>query len=594
MSDDFTPLLQSVLNLCWLTCESSELNAEELMRSGGVSLLSSLCSRCVSVISKSAPPSDQLAVIISKIMCTFASMASFESAREEIGKYDQILVDAVTCCCLEKAYNSVHSSMKFIYSASANRVLRDRLILHGALGALIPRIFEYDESLNSSQEKSEGSFKFLGNSNGDFFNQQASLNTIAIESVRVLSKLLSDSPNNQDSEKVCVEDSIDASGLGVAAMKALLTPSILKMIRKGEPDVSLQIVNGSIQSPIVFWIPCMTKQALEFVEENGELRGEKSLRDAALFRHKNLVGEPFIAGVYARIFVSSRNLAGVDEIGFCKDIVKSLHRLEHMSESDLVNGRVKCCQGASAFEYPDDILECQAGESIDDMRARNALICLQALNTLLDCSPKLLGLLSTTTSMEPLETILLPGASLGNHGQSWPYVGDWNEEVPKKSFFMKNVDLVQATELCLSVFRKLASNSKCIHAMATVSRLTLLCWMIHRPPSQDILKLSCEIFNMLSGEDKTSYFCAEAGGAIFLLHFAVEPLPADANEELRRIVLPLKEMAIQSICKVCENSLHGQKCVLFLRTLIPTGLLIKILVSFLAPVKYKTICWELG
>eukprot|EP00890_Picochlorum_soloecismus_P001518 jgi/Picsp_1/2367/NSC_05830-R1_dnaj homolog subfamily c member 13 len=600
MSADFTPLLQSVLKLCWLTCKSSDLNAEELMRSGGVSLLSSLCSRCVSVISKTAPPSDQLAIIISTIMHTFASMANFRSAREEIEKYNQLLVDAVTCCCLEKAYNAAHSSMKFVYSASANPVLCDRFILYGVLGALIPRMFSYDESLNSSQEKSEDSFRFLGNSNGDFFNQQASLNAIAVESVRVLSKLLSDSPKNEVSEKGCSEDAMDASGLGIAAMKALLTPSITNLIRKGEPDVSLQTLNGSIQSPIVFWIPCMTNQVLEFVKETGELRGEKSLRDAALFRHKNLVGEPYIAGVYARIFVSSRNLSGIDEIGFCKDLVKSLHRLEHITELDLVNGRVNCFQGSSVVEYPDDILECQTGEAFDDMRARNVLICLQALNSLLDCSPKLLGLLSTTASMEPLETILLPGASLGNQGQYWPCVSNWNEEVPINSFFMRNTDLVQATELCLSVFRKLASNSKCLHAMATISRLTLLCWMIHRPASKDVLTLSCEIFNMLSGEDKTSYFCAETGGTIFLLHFALETLPADTNEGVRQIVLPLKEMAIQSICKVCSNPLYGQKCILSLRSLIPTGLLIKMLeddpqtalLAFKSECKTPEIIWD--
>lgn len=550
------------------------------MRSGGVSLLSSLCSRCVSVISKSAPPSDQLAIIISTIMYTFASMANFQSAREEIEKYDQLLVDAVNCCCLEKAYNAAHSSMQFIYSASTNPVLRDELILHGALGALIPRIFRYEESLSSSPEKSEDSFRFLGNANGDFLNQQASLNTIAIEAVRVLSKLLSDSRQSGNSGKSCPEEAVDASGLGIAAMKALLTPSITRLIRRAEPDVSLQTLNGSIESPIVFWIPCMTNQVLEFIKEIGELRGEKSLRDAALFRHKNLVGEPYIAGVYARIFVNSRNLSGIDEIGFCKDLVKSLHKLEHITELDLINERVNCCQGSSVAEYPDDILECQTGETFDDMRARNTSICLHALNSLLDCSPKLLGLLSTTASMEPLETILLPGASLGNQGHSWPYASNWNEEVSINSFFHRNTDLVEATELCLSVFRKLASNSKCIHAMATNSRLALLCWMIHRPPSKDILKLSCEIFNMLCGEDKTSYFCAEAGGIIFLLHFALEALPADANEEVRQMVVPLKELAIQSICKVCSNPLHGQKCVLSLGSLIPTGLLIKVLVSY--------------
>ena len=44
------------MELCWLTCVSSELNGAELCRAGGVPVLGALAQRCATVLPRDALP----------------------------------------------------------------------------------------------------------------------------------------------------------------------------------------------------------------------------------------------------------------------------------------------------------------------------------------------------------------------------------------------------------------------------------------------------------------------------------------------------------------------------------------------------------
>lgn len=77
-------LLQAALELCWLTCVSSQLNGEELARAGGVATLGHLLSRCAAVLPVDAAPHVPAAVIATHTLRTFAGMAAFAHARNEL------------------------------------------------------------------------------------------------------------------------------------------------------------------------------------------------------------------------------------------------------------------------------------------------------------------------------------------------------------------------------------------------------------------------------------------------------------------------------------------------------------------------------
>ena len=76
--------MQVAVELCWLTCVSSELNGEELTRAGGVDTLGALLMRCASVMPHDVRHDAPAAVIATHCLRTFAGMAAFSTARREL------------------------------------------------------------------------------------------------------------------------------------------------------------------------------------------------------------------------------------------------------------------------------------------------------------------------------------------------------------------------------------------------------------------------------------------------------------------------------------------------------------------------------
>lgn len=76
--------VQAAVELCWLTCASSELNGEELTRAGGVDILGSLLARCCAIMPKDVAPNQPAAVITTHALRTLAGMAAFSNAQGEL------------------------------------------------------------------------------------------------------------------------------------------------------------------------------------------------------------------------------------------------------------------------------------------------------------------------------------------------------------------------------------------------------------------------------------------------------------------------------------------------------------------------------
>lgn len=103
--------LQAAVELCWLSCVSSELNGEELTRSRGVDILGALLARCCTVMPKDVAPNQPNAVIACHALRSLAGMAIFANAKSEltsryvfatfsIGPHlDLLLSYALLCSC---------------------------------------------------------------------------------------------------------------------------------------------------------------------------------------------------------------------------------------------------------------------------------------------------------------------------------------------------------------------------------------------------------------------------------------------------------------------------------------------------------------
>ncbi|KAJ7978844.1 DnaJ-like subfamily C GRV2 [Quillaja saponaria] len=84
LTSDRAPLLVAASELTWLTCASSSLNGEELVRDGGIQLLATLLSRCMGVVQPTTSGSEPSAIIVTNIMRTFSVLSQFEAARAEM------------------------------------------------------------------------------------------------------------------------------------------------------------------------------------------------------------------------------------------------------------------------------------------------------------------------------------------------------------------------------------------------------------------------------------------------------------------------------------------------------------------------------
>lgn len=88
--------VQAGVELCWLTCVSSELNAEELTRCGGITILGRLLQRCFAVIPADVASHLPAAIIVTQCLRAFAGMSSFANARRELLDRYEILLSQVS------------------------------------------------------------------------------------------------------------------------------------------------------------------------------------------------------------------------------------------------------------------------------------------------------------------------------------------------------------------------------------------------------------------------------------------------------------------------------------------------------------------
>ncbi|KAK7832878.1 dnaj like protein subfamily c grv2 [Quercus suber] len=150
LSSDRAPLLVAASELIWLTCASSSLNGEELVRDGGIQLLAVLLSRCMCVVQPSTPASEPSAIIVTNVMRTFSVLSQFESARVEMLGFSGLVDDIVHGTELELVPAAVDSALQTIAHISVSSELQNALLKAGVLWYLLPLLLQYDSTADES------------------------------------------------------------------------------------------------------------------------------------------------------------------------------------------------------------------------------------------------------------------------------------------------------------------------------------------------------------------------------------------------------------------------------------------------------------
>ena len=102
--------MQAAVELCWLTCVSSELNGEGLTRSGGIDILGSLLARCCTIMPKDVPANQPAAIMTTHALRTCAGMAIFTNAQKELASRCSLLSQsALPCIIVQHGGTVLHS-----------------------------------------------------------------------------------------------------------------------------------------------------------------------------------------------------------------------------------------------------------------------------------------------------------------------------------------------------------------------------------------------------------------------------------------------------------------------------------------------------
>ncbi|CAI5970939.1 unnamed protein product [Closterium sp. NIES-65] len=153
-------LLQAATHLLWLICACSSLNGEELLRDGGLPLLTTLLSRCLSLLSPSSSPTDPPALIATHILRTLAILSAFPSARTEVRTNQAcaaaLVPDLVVATELESTPGAVEAALEGIFHLALSKGLRERLLRAGALWYLLPLLFKFDSTADTAGGDTKG------------------------------------------------------------------------------------------------------------------------------------------------------------------------------------------------------------------------------------------------------------------------------------------------------------------------------------------------------------------------------------------------------------------------------------------------------
>ncbi|CAM8877018.1 unnamed protein product [Rhodiola kirilowii] len=536
LSSDRAPLLVAASELLWLTCASSSLNGEELVRDRGIHLLATLLSRCMGVVQPTTPATEPAAIIITNIMRTFAVLSQFESARDEILQYSGIIDDIVHCTKLDLVTEAVDAALQTIARISVSPELQNALLKAGVLWFLLPLLLQYDSTADESD---------TAEAHGVGSSIQIAKNLLAIRASHALSRL----------SGLCT-DGTETPYNEVAAdsLRTLLTPKLASMLKDQTSKDLLSRLNSNLESPEIIWNSSTRAELLRFVDEqrvNQCPDGSYELNDVNMFAYKALSKELYVGHVYLRVYNDQPDFEISDPEAFCAALLDYI--------SFLVQSASSIVQSSDSIELFDESSE-RKSDNVDDTDekqpvtddseeqadinvksdknsdlVKNLRFGLISLKNLLTKSPSLASVFSSKEKLMPLfECFAVPGAS--------------ENMIP---------------QLCLSVLSILTTYAPSLEAMVSDSScLLLLFQMLHSAPS--CREGALHVLYALASTSELAWAAAKHGGVVYILELLL-PL----KEE---IPLQQRASAASLLGKLVGQPMHGPRVAITLARFLPDGL----------------------
>ncbi|KAG7023563.1 DnaJ-like subfamily C GRV2, partial [Cucurbita argyrosperma subsp. argyrosperma] len=548
---DRAPLLVAASELLWLTCASSSLNGEELVRDSGIKLLAVLLSRCMCVVQPTTSANEPSTIIVTNVMRTFSVLSQFDSARLEMLEFSGLVDDIVHCTELELVPAAVDAALQTIAHVSVSSEFQDALLKAGVLWYLLPLLLQYDSTAEDSDTKE---------SHGVGASVQIAKNLHALRASQALSRL----------SGMCSDESPTPYNQAAAdALRALLTPKVASLLKDPEPKDLLSKINSNLESPEIIWNSSTRAELLKFVDQQRISQGPDGsydLKDSHEFVYEALSKELYVGNVYLRVYndqpdfeISSPEVFGVALVEFIADLVHNQYFADSASHNkpvanDTCSSQNETSPSVSSTEseqlndeasgsisqpsQPVDTMSASDGQGIEKEEAllvKNIRFGLTSLKNLLTRYPNLASIFSTKDKLLPLfECFSVP--------------------VPS------NCNIAQ---LCLGVLSLLTAYAPCLEAMvADGSGLLLLLQMLHSNPQcrEGVL----HVLYALASTAELAWSAAKHGGVVYILEILL-PLQDE-------IPLQQRAAAASLLGKLIGQPMHGPRVAITLARFLPDGL----------------------
>ncbi|OAY65084.1 DnaJ subfamily C GRV2 [Ananas comosus] len=539
LSSDRVPLLIAASELIWLTCASSSLNGEELIRDGGIPLLATLLSRCMCVVQPTTPANEPAAIIVTNVMRTFAVLSQFETARAEMLNFGGLIEDIVHSTELELVPSAVDAALQTAAHVSVSSESQDALLSAGFLWYTLPLLLQYDSTADEND---------ANEAHGVGASVQIAKNLHAVRATQALSRLCGTSKDGI---------STPCNETAAIALRSLLTPKLVDLLKNQPPKDLLSNLNANLESPEIIWNSSTRAELLKFVDQQRASQnpdGSYDLAESHSFAYEALSRELHVGNVYLRVYNNQPDHEISAPEAFCVALLKFISELVHKwtaSNFDLQSMVDENGTSINTTEIQDDTVSRQSDEIKGDDSSnvsnkeemingdaeliKNLRIGLTSLQNLLRSNPTVAAVFSTKEQLVPIfECLALP--------------------VPAES---------NISQLCLNALSLLTTYAPCLEAMvAERSSLILLFQILHSNPA--CREGALAVLYSLASTPELAWAAAKHGGVVYILELIL-PL----QEE---IPLQQRAAAASLLGKLVGQPMHGPRVAITLARFLPDGL----------------------
>eukprot|EP00898_Chlorokybus_atmophyticus_P007654 jgi/Chlat1/7890/Chrsp66S00581 len=530
LTSERLPLLQYATELCWLTCASSALNGEELIRSGGVMLLSALLARCMTVVSPATAATEPIAAVVTNVLQTFAGLATFESARTELTSAPAVISDVLRCCRLERVPVAVDAALQSIAQLAASSALQETLLKLGVLWFTVPLLLQYDATAEGEQGETKADRSA---------NVQKAKNFHAMLAARALGRLAG---------ALQGELTTPVNRTAADALRALLTPSLAAMLSNKSPRELLRSLTSNLETPPVIWNSQTRRELLAYVEKQAQSPmpdGTYDMGPVSYFVYESLADELQVGGIYIRVYNQQPAYKPADMPAFCDALVAYIRYVMKAFRDSEVQKREVAAKQASTGASPEHAAAVSSAALIASGNSENKSnqllqrleMVLQALKTLLAADPTLA---TRFTSRQQLAPILgcLAAASVGS---------------------------IHSAQLALGILNVLSTHAPCVEATVAGGEGVLrLLWLLHT--SHECHEGTLRVLYALASTGEAAWVASQQGGVLYVLELL---LPSSGPE------VPPADCASGAmlLAKLMAQPLHGPRVAIALSRFLPDGII---------------------